>query len=161
MEISEKGKCFIKSLEGFRKKPYKDGSGWSVGYGFNYSYIPPDTTLEEANRDFEIKIVRYSGAVDDAINHKITQNLFDMLVSFTYNVGIYAFNNSTLLKKVNDGLSLKEIGEEFKIWIFSEGKKHKGLILRRIKEVNYFYKKKINLLFFLMPLIILGKRFLT
>ena len=69
----------------------------------------------------------------------INKNQKIALLSFIYNVGVGAFERSTLLKKINyrdfDGAA-----REFEKWVFSKGKKLNGLVKRRKAEMEMFLK---------------------
>ena len=65
----------------------------------------------------------------------LSQNQYDALVSFTFNVGCNAFLNSTLLKKMrNNDYDANEILR----WNKSNGKVIKGLTERRKREMRLF-----------------------
>lgn len=74
------------------------------------------------------------------VTSKITQNQFNALVSFAYNLGLGSLRGSTLLKKVNINQNDITIKDEFMKWIFAGKKQLKGLILRRTEESNIYYK---------------------
>ena len=59
----------------------------------------------------------------------LTQNQYDALVSFAYNLGVYNLKPSTLLKKVNTNPNDVSIAEEFMKWTHAGGK-----VLRRIRN---------------------------
>jgi lysozyme len=77
----------------------------------------------------------------------IRQNQFDALVSFAYNVGIGALQQSTLLKKVKANPNDPTIREEFAKWnkIHREGRvvPSLGLTKRRLREWQ-LYSKQTN-----------------
>ncbi len=70
----------------------------------------------------------------------LNQNQFDALVSLTYNIGSGAFNNSTLLKKLNKG-DYQGAADQFLVWNKAGGKVMKGLVRRREAEQALFLKK--------------------
>jgi GH24 family phage-related lysozyme (muramidase) len=81
----------------------------------------------------------YEKAVNESVTTVLTQNQFDALVSFTFNVGIGALKSSTLLKKVNAApRNPKEIEAAFLVWNKSGGKVVAGLTRRRQAEANQF-----------------------
>jgi lysozyme len=86
---------------------------------------------------FREHIIGYEQAVREAVRVKLNQNEFDALVSFTFNVGIGAFRDSTLLRKLNSGLRAKA-ADEFERWVYAGGQKLRGLEKRRIAERNLF-----------------------
>ena len=71
----------------------------------------------------------------------LTQNQFDALVSFCYNVGPANLKASTLLKKVNANPNDETIREELKKWNKGGGKVLKGLTRRREAEANLYFQK--------------------
>ena len=145
MTTSKAGLDIIKEFEGFRSKPYLDIGGVpTIGYG----------TTRHGNRDVQMDDIamskkvasnilenqvnsNYAKEVSHAIQVDVTQNQFDAMVSFAYNVGIYGFKKSTLLKKLNHGKKIKA-SKEFGKWIHVNGKVSKGLKIRRKKEAELF-----------------------
>ena len=77
---------------------------------------------------------KFCEAVDGIINVDLSQNQFDALVIFCYNVGIDAFKRSTLLKLLNDG-DYKSVPEQLMRWTKAGGKQSNGLINRRKAEI--------------------------
>lgn len=140
MKISKAGLNLIKEFEGVRLESYKcPADVWTVGIGHTDAAGPPKVTpgmkitLQEAydilNRDLD----QYEAAVTNSVKVPLTQNQFDALVSFTYNVGIGAFQKSTLLKKLNAGQYDAVPGELMK-WTKAGGKELPGLVRRRRAE---------------------------
>lgn len=74
-------------------------------------------------------------AVNRLITVPLTQNQFDTLVSFSYNVGIGALKSSTLRKVLNRG-DYGDVPKQLKRWKYSGGKIEKGLINRRRDEIK-------------------------
>ena len=75
--------------------------------------------------------------LDKHIKVKVSQNQFDALASFVYNVGETAFKDSTLLRKLNAG-DFQGAGAQFDVWVNAGGKKVQGLVNRRAKEKALF-----------------------
>jgi lysozyme len=67
----------------------------------------------------------------------ITQNQYDALVDFVFNVGEGAFGKSTLLRKLNDGDCLGAAAE-FPRWNKAKGRVLPGLTKRRAWEQSIF-----------------------
>lgn len=109
MRTSEAGISLIKGFEGLVLHAYKDIVGvWTIGYGstqyLNGSPIKPGDKLadeKQASELFANTLVKYENAVNKNVHVALTQNQFDALTSFTYNAGIGALQQSTLLKKLN------------------------------------------------------------
>lgn len=60
---------------------------------------------------------------------------WDALVLFAYNVGVGAFEHSTLLRKLNDG-NYAAVPDELRRWIYSGGRQGRGLVNRREREIQ-------------------------
>lgn len=76
----------------------------------------------------------YAQGVRKCIKVPLYQHEFSALVSFTYNVGVNAFCNSTLVKKMNAG-DYAEGCAELSKWVYGPGKKKlQGLVNRRAEE---------------------------
>lgn len=69
----------------------------------------------------------------------LTQNQFDALVSFTFNLGEGSLKSSTLLKKVNANPSDTTISSEFLKWNKAGGKVIDGLTKRRQAEAKLYF----------------------
>nr|WP_253851857.1 lysozyme [Pantoea sp. OXWO6B1] len=76
-------------------------------------------------------------AIAAIIEVPLTQNQFDALVSFIFNLGTRNFVRSTLLIKLNSG-DYVGAGAEFEIWTKAGGRELSGLILRRAAEKALF-----------------------
>jgi GH24 family phage-related lysozyme (muramidase) len=144
MKLSDNGKKLIHGFEGIRLKAYKavpTETYWTIGYGHYGSDVKEGMTItkEKANELFEKDIARFEKAVNEAVKVEINQNMFDALVSFSYNVGVGAFQTSTLLEKLNKG-DFIGASEEFKRWNKSSGKVLNGLVRRRTMEMELFRK---------------------
>jgi lysozyme len=70
---------------------------------------------------------------------EVNQNQFDAMVSLAYNIGVGAFSNSTLLKRVN-AKDFIGAGNEFLKWDKSGGKPLLGLTRRRQREKELFLR---------------------
>ena len=79
-------------------------------------------------------------AINAYCNHLLTQNQFDALVSFIFNVGSGAFKSSTLLKRINANM-MQLASLEFGKWNKAGGKILEGLVKRRADEKALFLKK--------------------
>lgn len=76
-------------------------------------------------------------AVKGYVKVPITQEQYDALVSFAFNVGGAALRDSTLLRKLNAG-QCKEAAQEFHRWVKAKGKVLAGLVTRRNREAELF-----------------------
>ncbi len=96
-----------------------------------------DEEVEMLCRQDADKAVR---AVNMNVHVPMTQNQFNALVSFTFNVGIQAFKNSTLLRRLNVG-SYSSVPHEMRRWVHASGMVVQGLINRREAEVKLWESK--------------------
>ena len=132
----------IKTAEGLRLTAYKDGGGvWTIGYGHTGSDVREGLTipLSEAERLLTRDLRVAEGHVNDAVKVKLTQNQFDALVSFVYNVGGGAFRSSTFLKLLNAG-DYEGAANQLPRWNKDNGKVVNGLTNRRHEERELFLR---------------------
>lgn len=138
--MTQQGLDLIKKYEGLRLEAYKCPAGvWTIGYGHTKGvYKGMSITKEEAEKllqqdvsVFELQVINTVGKLSDC---KI-----DALVSFAYNVGIAAFRNSTLCRKVKANSDDPAIRNEFMKWIYAGGKKLQGLERRRKEEAEMYF----------------------
>jgi lysozyme len=147
MHLSQNGLALIKKFEGFRANPYLCSAGIpTIGYGSTYyengvRVKLSDSPISEewAEELLKKNVVHYDVAVNSLTRDDITQNQYDALVSFAYNVGVTNFKNSTLLKRVNANPKDPNITNQFMKWIRAGGRVIKGLILRRREEAQLYF----------------------
>jgi len=145
-KVGAKGLALIKQFEGFMAKPYIcSGGAKTIGYGATYypnglRVTMNDKAITEAQASTMLMnmLGTYEKSVDSFSRDDITQNQFDALVAFAYNVGVNALKNSTLLKKVNKNPQDVTIRNEFLKWNKANGRALKGLTNRRIAEANLY-----------------------
>lgn len=145
MMISHKGIALIKHYEGFKPYPYLCPAGIpTIGYGATYYPNGRKVTLkdkhiteEEASMMLKHMLAKYERAVNRYVRVNLTQGQFDALVSFTYNLGLGALQKSTLLRLLNQG-NYTKAANEFKKWVYANGRKLSGLRNRRKDEANLF-----------------------
>ena len=105
MEISKNGIEFIKHWEGFRPHAYKDlGDVWTIGYGSTLGVKQGQVVFEHVAHSMLMEeIHKIERVINSKVTVPLTQNQFDALVAFVYNIGVHAFTNSTALKVLNKG----------------------------------------------------------
>lgn len=144
MKISQNGIELIKSFEGCVLTGYPDVGGVpTVGYGSTGPdvYIGMKITQAEAERRLAKELERFENGVSNLVKVAINQNEFDALVSFSFNVGLGAFQRSTLLRLLNDGTARDIVSSEFLRWNKVDGKPVEGLTRRRKAEQALFLTK--------------------
>ncbi len=99
----------IKRFEGFRRTSAPVGDGrWTVGYGHTRSAREGAQVSEsDAEALLGYDLVDIQAAVNDWTFTPLTQNQFDALVSFVFNIGLDAFRQSSVLRRVNEGAMLQ------------------------------------------------------
>jgi len=144
MKTSDKGIKLIQAFEGFQPKEYICPAGKpTIGYGHVVQAGEKFGTLteQEASELLVKDLERYETAILRCVESSLLQNEFDALASFTYNLGINAFQNSTLLKKLNSE-DYESAANEFLKWDKAtvNGKKVPlaGLTRRRQAERQMF-----------------------
>jgi lysozyme len=107
---------FIKQWESLRKKAYLDQAGIpTIGYGTTRlpSGVPVwmglTCTPEEADEWLAWDCAKAVLAAQKAVTSRsVTQNQFDALVAFIYNIGVGGFGGSTLRRELVAGLPIVE-----------------------------------------------------
>ena len=95
------GIALIKQYEGLRLTTYKDAVGIpTIGYGHVENPIPPGgtrtITAEDAEQILREDLQRFEHDVNNMLTVEVTQNQFDALVSFAFNLGPANLQSSTL-----------------------------------------------------------------
>ena len=146
--ISTNGLKFIKELENFNLTAYYDYENvLKIGFGTtnnHYSVTKTEIkegmtiTQEQAEKwlkdSLDIIYTPLVNKYDDT--YEWTQNEFDALISFAYNVG-----NIDVLLSANGSSTRKAIANKMKEFILVKGNKIPELITRRNMEYNLFLKK--------------------
>lgn len=143
MKISENGLSIIKQFEGLRLETYLDAVNVpTIGYGHTGSEVKLGQTIDgkEAARLLRQDCKECEDVINSVVKTPLTQNQFDALCSFIYNLGSGAFKSSTLLKRLNER-KYEMAADEFLRWTFAGSKRLEGLVLRRRKERELFLKQ--------------------
>jgi lysozyme len=144
MTPSPRALALIKQFEGCKLQAYQDQGGrWTIGYGTTGSTagepISPSMLITQAKADEWLMdaLEALAAALNGLITVSLSQNQFDALVCFVYNIGIGNFKASTLLKLLNQG-RLVEAGDELLKWDTIKGQVSGGLYRRRATERELF-----------------------
>ncbi len=134
MRTSENGIQFIKSNEGLRLTIYDDNGKPAIGYGHDLlpgeSY-PDGITQEQAEELLRQDLPHVEAIINGLAPTTITQNQFDALADFAYNLGIGSLQ--TML-----GHGWDQVPDQIPRWCDVNGKPSAGLLARRNKEVAMF-----------------------
>lgn len=145
MRVSQNGIDLIKKFEGLRLTAYTCPAGiLTIGYGHTGADVKSGMRIseEEAERLLWKDTESAQQTVSSFVNVKLSQNEYDALVSFTFNVGPTAFVNSTLLRLLNHGADRKVVAGEFGRWVKAGNDQPvPGLVRRREQEKKLFLEK--------------------
>lgn len=141
MKISVNGVKFISREEGEVLHVYLDQVGVpTIGVGHALktgSEYPHGITHEQAMDILQQDLVRFEASINSHVKVELTQNMFDALCSFAFNLGSGAFEGSTLLKLLNQGL-FDQAASEFPKWCHAGGKVNQVILNRRLREQKLF-----------------------
>ncbi len=147
LQISQKGLNLIKEFEGCRLEAYKCPAGvWTIGYGttdsdysitktkikagLKISKQKAETWLRQSvNKKYCPKVNKYNN------KYHWTQNEFDAMVSFAYNLG--SIDGLT----ANGKRTKKEIAEKMLLYNKANNQVLEGLVRRRKAEQKLFLSK--------------------
>ena len=139
VETSENGIELIKSFEGRRLVAYQDSVGvWTIGYGHTKDVWEDRLIIKStADRLLAEDLAEFEEYVNTLVKVPLTQNQFDALVSWTFNLGPTNLTESTLLKKLNAG-DYDAVPDEIRRWNKAVGEVLEGLVRRREAEAALF-----------------------
>lgn len=140
------------SEEGFRPEAYDDArpdyilqpgdkviGTLTIGFGHTGRdvYIGMTVTMDEAKTMLLQDTMKAQLTVNTYVDVPLSQDEFDALVDFVYNIGPENFKESTVLKLLNAG-SMDEAAKHLEDWQYSKGVKLAGLLRRRQAEEALF-----------------------
>ena len=137
------GLSLIKKFEGCELEAYQCSAGvWTIGYGHTKGVTPSDSiSQEEAEQMLVDELHEYESYVNEYVTVPLSQNQFDALVSWVYNLGPANLKASTMLKVLNSG-EYEDVPAQIKRWNKAGGKVLEGLIRRREAEACLFQGKE-------------------
>jgi len=148
--VSPSGIGLIKKFEGLHKqtsegdvRAYRCPAGrWSIGWGHCKGVKSGmRATVEECEQFLQEDLNEAGNVVTRLVHVPLTQHQFDALASFIFNLGQGNFAESTLLRKLNQGL-YDEVPEQLMRWnkarVDGVLTPLKGLTRRRTAEAALF-----------------------
>lgn len=129
--------AFVASYEGTRYKPYRDVVGvWTVCEGITGKHVIPGKEYTRAECDALLggEIEKHGRGLMECVTRPITQNQYEALASWTFNVGVGAACKSTLVRKINAGAPPSDWCNELLKWDKAGGIPWRGLTRRRQAE---------------------------
>ena len=137
------GLALIKKFEGCELKAYQCSAGvWTIGYGHTKDVVEGmEITQEQAEQMLVDELHEYESYINKYVTVALSQNQFDALVSWVYNLGPANLKASTMLKVLNDG-KYEEVPYQMKRWNKAGGKVLDGLVRRREAEALLYQGKE-------------------
>lgn len=133
--------ALARAYEGCSLTPYRDPTGIpTIGYGATYltdgvrvTMETPPISQEDADLMLEAEMQRVADGVDKLVLVRVNDNQCASLYDFTFNLGLMALQESTLLRLLNsryyDAAAL-----QFPRWVYAGGRILPGLVRRRHAE---------------------------
>jgi lysozyme len=133
------GAALTKQFEGCSLTAYPDVKGvWTIGYGHTNGVSEGMTcTQEQADAWLQEDIQWAVRAVQTLVKVPLTQDEFNALCDFVFNVGSGNFAASTMLARLNLG-DYAGAAAQFERWDLAGGNVVRGLLSRRIAEEKEF-----------------------
>lgn len=148
MKIGKDGINLIKQFEGCRLEAYLcPANVWTIGFGHTHGVSKGQQITEHQAEQLLIEDLReFERHVSRLVTVPLTQEQFDALVSFTFNLGPAALAGSTLLRLLNQGKYV-DAAEQFMRWNKARNRDGElvalpGLTRRRKAEQDLFKGRK-------------------
>lgn len=135
--INREGLELIKQWEGLRLEAYLcPARVWTVGYGHTRSArMGLQITKEEAESLLREDLRVFEKGVERLIDVRLSDGQFAALVSFAFNVGLGAFERSTLRRRLNER-RYEDVPAQLMRWVKAGGRRLQGLVNRRSAEAG-------------------------
>jgi lysozyme len=139
LTTSDAGLQMLKRFEGFREEGLELSDGqWLIGHG-HLRMTPQAEPLsrEQAHHELLLDLVPYEEMIHARVTTPLTQSQFDALVSFSFSIGLAAFERSDVLRRLNAG-DLIAAGAAMDAWrktrLFGDAQVLDALVRRRALE---------------------------
>ena len=134
-QVSENGIAFIKGNEGYSATIYDDNGKPCLGYGHDLQpgeSFPDGVSPDQADLLLRKDLAsRFEPAVNALIPPDCTQNQFNALADFAYNLGVASLRTMV-------GHGWQSIPEQMLRWTHVNGAVSPGIVARRQAEVDLF-----------------------
>lgn len=133
--IALAGTALVQPWEGYSPTPYIDIVGVATHcYGDTSKADKAVYTQQECAEKLNSRLGNYLASVSQCIKVPLGERQWAAVLSWTYNVGVSAACNSTLVRKINDGQAPAAWCPELDRWVYAGGKRVQGLANRRAAE---------------------------
>lgn len=144
MTISDNGIALIKRFEGCKLYAYRDSVGVpTIGYGHIKDVKMGMSITQKQAEEFLKNDIKPIERLLNGMGINYTQNQFDALTSWIFNLGAGNFNKSTMKKRIVSGAHDTEITDEMIRWTRAGGRVLSGLVRRRADEANTFLGRTV------------------
>lgn len=140
LTYNKTGLSLTEGCEGCRCQAYQDQAGvWTIGYG----HTGPDVhaglviTPQQAEALLAQDVSKAAACINNSVSVALSQDEFDALVDFAFNIGVGAFEKSTMLVDLNDS-NFTAAAQQFELWDHAGGQVVAGLLNRRNQEAALF-----------------------
>ena len=137
---SDTGFAMTRSFEGLRLESYQDSAEiWTIGYGHTGPEVHEGQRISEFEAEALLRadLAAAIACVRRAVSVEVTQDQFDALADFCFNIGRGNFQSSSLLRYVNRS-EFESVVVQFGLWIHAGGEVEPGLVRRRAAEAALF-----------------------
>ncbi|HEY2752727.1 lysozyme [Phenylobacterium sp.] len=99
----------IKRFEGYRRAAAQLPDGrWTIGHGHTLSARQgAEVSPDDAEALLLYDLIAIAHALNEAVFTPLTQNQFDALASFVFNIGLDNFHRSGVLRRLNEGATIQ------------------------------------------------------
>lgn len=152
MNVSDDLVNFIANHEGYSGTAYRGADSWNQTIGYGHVIEPGESFGTLSKSDALALLKNDLGSYENSVNKefagvKLTQNQFDALTSFCYNLGTNIWSKvPKLTSDIKSGASADTLMTDFVNCSHCGGKVLQGLVNRRIDECNMFTNGQYSLL---------------
>ncbi|MDP3855401.1 lysozyme [Phenylobacterium sp.] len=133
----------IKRFEGYRRRSAQlPAGGWTIGYGHTLTAREgAEVSESDAEALLLYDLIAVAHAVNEHVFAPLTQNQFDALCAFAFNIGVENFQRSSVLRRLNEG-QLLQAASAMELWRKAEFEGERivvdALVRRRSVEKTLF-----------------------
>lgn len=129
----------VREFEGLRLDAYLCPANIpTIGYGHTGGVqLGMQISKEKAEQLLSEDLCRFQHEVTKLVHVPVTEGQFIAILDFVFNLGVFKFSGSTLLRKINLS-DFVGAAREFPRWKYSNAKVLPGLVKRRAREKELF-----------------------
>jgi len=142
-QVSKAAIELIKRFEGYRRRAAQAPDGrWTIGYGHTQTAREgAEVSEQDAEALLIYDLIGVAHGVNEGVFTPLTQNQFDALCAFAFNIGFENFRHSSVLRRINEG-ALVEAACAMELWRKADFEGERivvdALVRRRAVEKNLF-----------------------